>query len=99
MFRSLGAKLSSQEISFFAALVFFVARGCGAFFEPWRDVSLESWVLLTGSSVSVFFGYIVSVLAIRMGKVSFTSQSSYSGLLVTLVLGYIFSKSGRIPGR
>lgn len=76
-----------------------MARGCGAFFEPWRDVSLESWVLLTGSSVSVFFGYIVSVLAIRMGKVSFTSQSSYSGLLVTLVLGYIFSKSGRIPGR
>jgi S-adenosylmethionine uptake transporter len=46
-----------------------------------------------------FFGYIVSVLAIRMGKVSFTSQSRYSGLLVTLVLGYIFSKSGRIPGR
>ena len=83
----------------FCGFGFFVARGCGAFFEPWRDVSLESWVLLTRSSVSVFFGYIVSVLAIRMGKVSFTSQSSYSGLLVTLVLGYIFSKSGRIPGR
>ena len=78
---------------------FFVARGCATFFEPWRDVSLESWVLLTGSSVAIFFGYIVSVLEIRMGKVSFTSQFRYFGLFVTLVLVYIFSKSGRIPGR
>ena len=67
-----------------------MARGCGAFFEPWRDVSLESWVLLIGSSVAIFFGYIVSVLAIRMGEVSFTAQFRYFGLLATLVLGYIF---------
>ena len=38
-----------------------------------------------------FFGYIVSVLAIRMGKVSFTSQSRYSGLLVTLVVDWFSS--------
>ena len=88
--RSLGAKLSSQEISFFAALGVFVAGGCATFFEPWKDVSLDSWILLTGSSVAIFFGYIVSVLAIRMGEVSFTAQFRYFGLLATLIFGYIF---------
>jgi S-adenosylmethionine uptake transporter len=88
--RSLGAKLSSQEISFFAALAVFVAGRCATFFEPWEDVSLDSWILLTGPSVAIFFGYIVSVLAIRMGEVSFTAQFRYVGLLVTLVVGYIF---------
>tara|TARA_B110000093_G_scaffold180918_1_gene223894 strand:- start:33 stop:890 length:858 start_codon:yes stop_codon:yes gene_type:complete len=88
--RSLGIKISSQEISFFAALGVFVVGSCAAFSEPWEGVSLTSWILLSGSANAIFFGYIVSVLAIQIGEVSFTAQFRYFGLIVTLVLGYIF---------
>ena len=40
--------------------------------------------------MAIFFGYIVSVLAIRIGDVSFTAQFRCVGLIAALILGYVF---------
>tara|TARA_B100000780_G_scaffold207012_1_gene147393 strand:+ start:2815 stop:3678 length:864 start_codon:yes stop_codon:yes gene_type:complete len=88
--RSLGAKLSSQEMSFFAAFGVFAAASLAAAFETWAPISFLAWTALLGSSVAIFFGYIVSVLAIRIGDVSFTAQFRYVGLITALILGYVF---------
>ncbi|MDT2058261.1 MAG: DMT family transporter [Planktomarina sp.] len=88
--RSLGAKLSSQEMSFFAAFGVFLAASLAAAFEPWAPVSFVAWTALLGASVAIFFGYIVSVLAIRIGDVSFTAQFRYIGLIAALILGHVF---------
>ena len=88
--RSLGAKLSSQEMSLFAAFGVFVAASLATVFEPWAPITLVAWVALLGSAVAIFFGYIVSVMAIRTGDVSFTAQFRYVGLIAALILGYVF---------
>ena len=88
--RSLGAKLSSQEMSLFAAFGVFVAASLATVFEPWVPITLVAWVALLGSAVAIFFGYIVSVMAIRIGDVSFTAQFRYVGLIAALILGYVF---------
>ena len=88
--RSLGAKLSSQEMSLFAAFGVFVAASLATVFEPWVPITLVAWVALLGSAVAIFFGYIASVMAIRTGDVSFTAQFRYVGLIAALILGYVF---------
>jgi S-adenosylmethionine uptake transporter len=88
--RSLGAKLSSQEMSLFAAIGVFGAASVATMFEPWVAISLTSWAALCGSSLAIFLGYLVSVYAIRTGDVSFTAQFRYIGLIAALILGYVF---------
>jgi len=88
--RSLGAKLSSQEMSFFAAFGVFVAASLATVFEPWVPITLAAWATLLGASVAIFFGYMASVRAICTGDVSFTAQFRYVGLIAALILGYVF---------
>jgi len=88
--RSLGAKLSSQEMSLFAAVGVFGAASVATMFEPWVAISLASWAALCGSSCAILLGYLVSVYAIRTGDVSFTAQFRYIGLIAALILGYVF---------
>jgi S-adenosylmethionine uptake transporter len=88
--RSLGAKLSSQEMSLFAAIGVFGAASVATMFEPWVAISLTSWAALCGSSLTILLGYLVSVYAIRTGDVSFTAQFRYIGLIAALILGYVF---------
>ena len=88
--RSLGSKLSSQEMSLFAAFGVFVAASFATVFEPWVPITLAAWATLLGASVAIFFGYMASVMAIRTGDVSFTAQFRYVGLIAALILGYVF---------
>ena len=88
--RSLGDKLSSQEMSLFAAFGVFVAASLATVFEPWVPITLAAGAALVGASVAIFFGYIASVMAIRTGDVSFTAQFRYVGLIAALILGYVF---------
>ena len=88
--RSLGLKLSSQEMSFVAGLGVFIAPIFATAYEPWIPITFVAWASLIGSSMAIFFEYIVSVLAIRIGDVSFTAQFRYVGLTIALVLGYVF---------
>ena len=88
--RSLGAKLSSQEMSLFAAVGVFGAASVATMFEPWVTISLASWTALCGSSFAILLGYLVRVYAIRTGDVSFTAQFRYIGLIAALILGYVF---------
>ena len=88
--RSLGAKLSSQEMSLFAAFGVFVAACLATVLEPWAPITLSAWATLLGASIAIFFGYIASVMAIRTGDVSFTAQFRYVGLIAALILGYVF---------
>ena len=88
--RSLGAKLSSQEMSLFAAFGVFGAASLATVFEPWVPITSAAWATLLGASVAIFFGYMASVVAIRTGDVSFTAQFRYVGLIAALILGYIF---------
>ena len=88
--RSLGGKLSSQEMSFFAAIGVFCAASVATMFEPWVAISLTSWAALGSASLAILLGYLVSVYAIRTGDVSFTAQFRYIGLIAALILGYVF---------
>ena len=88
--RSLGTKLSSQEMSLFAAIGVFGAASVATMFEPWVAISLTSWAALCGSSLAILLGYLVSVYAIRTGDVSFTAQFRYIGLIAALILGHVF---------
>ena len=68
----------------------FIAAICATVYEPWIPITFVAWASLIGSSVAIFFGYIVSVLAIGIGDVSFTAQFGYVGFIAAMILGYVF---------
>ena len=61
----------------------------GGLTETWVMPSPVAWVWLLAAVLFVCMGYILVILAMRSGEMSFVSPFRYTGLLVALVLGYL----------
>ncbi len=49
----------------------------------------QDWALISGAVVFVCFGYILSVLVMRTGEISFVALFRYSGLIWALAIGFL----------
>ena len=54
----------------------------------WRPVTVEAGGLLAMASVFVIFGYLFSIMAMRVGDISFTSPFRYTILIWAILLGF-----------
>lgn len=88
--RGLSQKVSSQLMAFFTSLGVFTFASIATLFETWQPVTATAWLSIMGSAIAIFFGYLVSVMAIRIGDVSYTAQFRYTGLVAALIIGYWF---------
>ena len=68
-----------------AVLLFFVLWSVQ---EDWITLSTQQSIWLIGCSISICFGYLLSVLVMRRGDIAFVTPFRYTGLLWALIAGY-----------
>ncbi|MAC77117.1 MAG: EamA family transporter [Rhodobacteraceae bacterium] len=87
--RRISAHVSSMSVSLVGAISVGVCAGLATIGTTWVPMSAGNWGMITGSSVFVMAGYLLSVMTMRVGEVSFVAPFRYTSLLVALILGYI----------
>ena len=87
--RRMSANVPSIFAAWSAASAVAIVCGAGSIFEDWQPVSGTSVLLLFGAMAFVMTGYIMSVMAVRVGEISFVSPFRYASLLVGITMGYL----------
>ena len=57
--------------------------------EDWRPVSVGEVGLLALAALFIIFGYMFTVMAMRVGDISFSSPFRYTILIWAIILGYV----------
>lgn len=86
--RRMSAQVSSMTVTLTSALSVFVAAALASAWIDWAPVEPWSAALIGASSVFVMLGYLLSVMVMRVGEVSFVAPFRYTGLLWALGLGW-----------
>ncbi|WP_366766371.1 DMT family transporter [uncultured Shimia sp.] len=87
--RKMSANVPSLTVTFVASVGVMVFAGIACLGAEWVTLDTQHWALLGGASLFILAGYLLSVLVMRVGEVSFIAPFRYSGLLWALVLGFV----------
>lgn len=87
--RKMAASLPSSIVALTTAVGVTLFGFVGSLTEDWVTPTPMAWAWLAGAVAFVCVGYILVILAMRRGEMSFVSPFRYTGLLVALVLGYV----------
>ncbi len=92
-------RLSTQVPSLFVAFLTSISITiAGAALSPameWRPVTEGSLMLLAVAALFIFFGYLFSVMTMRVGEIGFVSPFRYTNLIWAILIGiFVF---GDIP--
>lgn len=87
--RRLSPEVSSLSVAFFTAAGITLFFAPSALTEDWAVLRPDLVLLLVGAAVAIFFGYLFSVAAMRVGEIGFVSPFRYTGLLAALALGWL----------
>ncbi|MDF1874020.1 DMT family transporter [Vannielia sp.] len=87
--RRMSGALPSLTVASATAITVGAAAGIGAMFEPWEPVTLTAALKIGGASGAIFFAYLCSVMAMRMGDIGFVSPLRYTALIWALMLGWL----------
>ncbi|WP_254449006.1 DMT family transporter [Thalassococcus sp. S3] len=80
--------IPSLGIAFLTSVAVLIAAAFASLTEEWRPVAPHLAALIFGSSLFIMCGYLLSVLVMRVGEVSFVAPFRYTSLLWALVLGW-----------
>jgi drug/metabolite transporter (DMT)-like permease len=89
MTRQLSAKIPSLFVAFVSSLAIMVT---GALLSPtteWHPVTGESLAYLGAASALILFGYLFSIMTMRVGEISFVSPFRYTSLIWAIIVGYV----------
>ena len=87
--RKLSADLPSLPVALATAIAI---GGLGAVMLPaveWAPVSASALSLICGASLAIIGGYLFSVMAMRVGEISFIAPFRYTAMVWALVLGVL----------
>lgn len=80
----------SFTVAFLTAIAITVSFSVLAMGERWVEVDLMSFGLLALAAGFIICGYLFSVMVMRVGEIGFVAPFRYTGLLVALIVGYLF---------
>ncbi|MEH6527826.1 MAG: DMT family transporter [Sneathiella sp.] len=87
--RQLSPAIPSLFVSLLTSIAILLVGGILSFTMEWKPVTAEGLGLLSGAAVFVIFGYLFSVMAMRVGDISFSSPFRYTILLWAIILGNV----------
>ncbi|TQM94234.1 DMT family transporter [Roseinatronobacter monicus] len=87
--RMLGRSMPSVLVAFAASCGVTVFGGLGSVTEIWVMPSALGWVWLMGATGFIIAGYILVILAMRVGELTFAAPFRYAALLFALVAGWL----------
>lgn len=91
--RKLSRETPSMMVALTTALGVAIFAGVGSLGQEWVPLNISRILLLTGATVFIMAGYVTSVMAIRVGDISFTASFRYTSLLWALLLGlFVFGE-------
>lgn len=86
-------RLSNETPSLFVALVTAIAiTGLGAVMVPsvsWVQPSGSMWLVIAGASVAIIFGYLFSIMTMRVGEISFVAPFRYTAMVWAILMGVL----------
>jgi drug/metabolite transporter (DMT)-like permease len=87
--RKMSRDVPSMTVTLLASLSV-LGFGLGySFFQDWGSVSVGQFGMLAGAAGFILFGYLFSVMTMRIGDVAVVSPFRYTGLLWALILGWL----------
>lgn len=73
-----------------ATLIMVTLTGLIMSMFKWEPIEGKHFLMLSASAVLLTGGFFSQVTAIRMGELSFVSPFAFSGIIVAIILGYLF---------
>lgn len=87
--RKLSQATPSLFVAFLTSVAILIFGAIGSMVTEWKPVSLEGSSLIAAASVFIIFGYLFSIMAMRVGDVSFSSPFRYTVLIWAIILGFV----------
>lgn len=87
--RLLSPAVPSMSVAMLTAFSVGLAGGVVALFGDWQPLTLSVTVLIASAAAAILFGYLVSVMVMRIGEVGFVAPFRYSALLAAMLLGVL----------
>lgn len=87
--RRMSTAVSSMTVTFVSSASVLVFAAFASLGSDWVPLDGRLGALVVGSSLFVMGAYLLSVLVMRVGEVSFTAPFRYTGLLWGLILGWL----------
>ena len=88
--RKINRQVPSLMVTFFNAVAICLYSTIAMIWVDWVPVGLSNAVYLLAAAVLISAAYLLSVLVMRRGDISFIAPFRYTGLIWALILGLIF---------
>ena len=79
--RRLSPDVPSTTVAFVTVIIVGVFSAVGALFVEWEPVTVANWSYLSGAVILVLAGYILSVMAMRVGDIGAVAPFRYTSLM------------------
>ncbi|MDK3018658.1 DMT family transporter [Pseudodonghicola flavimaris] len=87
--RRMSSHVPTMTVTVLSAFAVFACAGIASLWEDWAPLDTGHVALIGGSAIFVMLGYVLSVMVMRVGEVSFVAPFRYTGLIWALVLGWL----------
>ena len=87
--RQMSGDIPSMTVTVYGAIALLLFACVMSLSVEWVPVTALDSALIIGAALSVMFGYLLSVMVMRAGDVSFTAPFRYAGLVLALLLGWL----------
>lgn len=87
--RRLSPEVSSMTVALATSVAVTLFAGVGSIFVDWQPVTSAAALKLGGATVCVLFGYLFSIMVMRVGDIGFVAPFRYTSLIVALAVGYL----------
>lgn len=95
--RHMSKQVPSLMVTLITSLAVLTFAGVASTAEVWVPLDMRLAALVLGASVFIILAYLLSVMVMRVGEVSFVAPFRYTGLIWALLLGWLFFGSWPDP--
>jgi len=86
--RKLPAEVPSVLVTFVTVIGVTIMSAVALPFVSLKALDASAVMLVFSASIAIFFGYLFSTMAMRVGEISLVSQFRYTGMIWAILLGY-----------
>ena len=87
--RKLSRATPSINVAVWASASVMLVGVMAAFFDGWQGITGAEALLIGAASAALLFGYMFSIMVMRVGDIGFVAPFRYTALLWALVLGWL----------
>lgn len=87
--RRMSATVPTVGVAFYTALGVTVFAAAGLVTDDWVRPSASNWLMVSATALFIFGGYLLGIMAVRVGELGVVTPFRYTGLVWALILGWV----------